>query len=386
MDNKIKTLLERLDLNDECKSCFNKSKLVKIVGNKDKTTYTFYIDNENTLSIDNHRQFINELKKSFNSIQNVNVVFNAKNKNNDLIVDYVKECLQELSAKSNMLKLFINNKIEYDNELKIYVDNVAELKKLEEYKLHIEEYLNRVGYTDIKLNILVDEEESLRIQEEIENAKFDSSNIDLSVLNEPVHMEEDKPAWKKNYTPKRIETVEDPNVVLGRVIDTEIVRMDTIVGKTPLVTMEAEIFGIDVRETKTDLRIFTLKVTDRTDSMYAKIFVNGDEETKRLSKLLKCGKWYKIRGSVKEDKYSNEDSLNILDINYSDYKEEEIIDDAPVKRVELHAHTMMSQMDGVTKLDLGKHTCELVENAIKMGYRGVAITDHNGCQAFPILY
>jgi len=46
----------------------------------------------------------------------------------------------------------------------------------------------------------------------------------------------------------------------------------------------------------------------------------------------------------------------------------------------------MSQMDGLTKLDLGAHTCELVEKCIKMGYRGVAITDHSGCQAFPIAY
>jgi DNA polymerase III alpha subunit (gram-positive type) len=81
--------------------------------------------------------------------------------------------------------------------------------------------------------------------------------------------------------------------------------MDTIVGKTPLVTIEAEIFGLEVRETKTDLKIFTLKITDRTDGLYAKIFVNGEEESKRLSKLLKCGNWYKIRGSIKEDKYSN---------------------------------------------------------------------------------
>ena len=67
-------------------------------------------------------------------------------------------------------------------------------------------------------------------------------------------------------------------------------------------------------------------------------------------------------------------------------KDMTVVDDAKEKRVELHAHTMMSQMDGITKLDLGKHTCELVTNAINMGYRGVAITDHNGCQAFPIAY
>ena len=47
---------------------------------------------------------------------------------------------------------------------------------------------------------------------------------------------------------------------------------------------------------------------------------------------------------------------------------------------------MMSQMDGLTKVDLGAHTCELVTKCINMGYRGVAITDHDGCQAFPIAY
>ena len=78
--------------------------------------------------------------------------------------------------------------------------------------------------------------------------------------------------------------------------------------------------------------------------------------------------------------------MTAYDIYESNKKDEELKDDAPVKRVELHAHTMMSQMDGVTKLDLDKHTCELVTRTINMGYRGVAITDHSGCQAFPICY
>ena len=386
MDSKMKVLLDKLVLTEECASCFNGAKMEKIVGNKEKTNYTFYIEINSTLSIENYKEFISKLRESFDTIENVNVVFNVDNINSDLIIEYIKVAFEELSEKSPMLKLFINNKIEYLDDLKIYVDNVAELKKIEDYKINIEEFLNRAGYKDVKINLLVDEEESLKIREEIENSKVDGTNVDLSVLKDSPKQEENTPAWKKNYTPKRIETVEDPDVVLGRVIDTDVVRMDTIVGKTPLVTIEAEIFGIDVRETKTDLRIFTLKVTDRTDSMYAKIFVNGDEDTKRLSKALKCGNWYKIRGSIKEDKYSNEDVLSILDINYSDHKEVEIIDDAPIRRVELHAHTMMSQMDGVTKLDLGKHTCELIDRAIKMGYRGVAITDHSGCQAFPIAF
>ena len=129
----------------------------------------------------------------------------------------------------------------------------------------------------------------------------------------------------------------------------------------------------------------SLKLTDYTDSIYGTLFIRSEEEFKIIDKKIKAGKWYKIRAKVKDkDQYSPDLSLTINDINVLDKVIEVITDDAPVKRVELHAHTMMSQMDGVTKLDLGKHTCELVEEAIRMGYKGVAITDHNGCQAFPI--
>ena len=155
MDSKIKTLLEKLNLSNECKNCFNTAKLLKIVGNKDKTDYTFYIQLEDTLSINNYNEFIDKIRKSFNDIQNINVVFNILNVNNDLIIDYFKEILNILSNKSPMLKFFLNNKIEYTDSLTIYVDNVAELKKLESFKLSIEELLNRVGYNCL-LNIIVD--------------------------------------------------------------------------------------------------------------------------------------------------------------------------------------------------------------------------------------
>ena len=69
-----------------------------------------------------------------------------------------------------------------------------------------------------------------------------------------------------------------------------------------------------------------------------------------------------------------------MDINYSKKEIAEIIDDAPVKRVELHAHTMMSQMDGLVEAKT------LLKTAKKWGHKAIAITDHNGCQAFPDVY
>ena len=386
MDSKIKTLIDKLNLSDECKTVLQNAKLAQIIANKERTNYCFYINTTDILSVECYNEFINKLKKTYDTIEHVSAVFNADNINFSLLEPHFKNILNIYSKKSSMLSIFLDNKIESNNQnLNLYVTNVAELKKIEQYKLKIEEYLNKVGFKDIIFKIIVDEDESLKIQEEIENSKVTINDLDLTPKEE-IKPKEHVPEWKKNYTPKKIETVEDEKAILGRIIDTEISRIDTVAGKVPLISFEAEIFGMEIRETKTDLRIFTLKITDRTDSIYAKIFVNDEEETKRLSKLLKVGSWYKFRGSIKEDKYSNEEVLSILDINVSDYKTEEIIDDAPIKRVELHAHTMMSQMDGLTKLDLNKHTCELVSRAIDMGYKGIAITDHNGCQAFPIAY
>ena len=96
--------------------------------------------------------------------------------------------------------------------------------------------------------------------------------------------------------------------------------------------------------------------------------------------------WFRINGYVKQDVYAEDLVLNMRNVMKIPSKDVVIVDDAEEKRVELHAHTMMSQMDGVTKFDLDKHTCELVSNAINAGYRAVAVTDHNGCQAFPIIY
>ena len=384
MNLEMKKLIENLDLSDNCKEELENSKLEKIKCNKDKKNYCFYISNSDVLSIGSYIEFLDKLKKTFNT-EEINVHFDIENKNEKLLIEYFNYILDGISNNSPMIKMFKEYKTNLDNDMiSLYVLNVAEKKKLEEYKEEIEKELKNIGY-DVELNIEVDEEESLKVQEEIENSKINTSNIDVSILNEEP-IKEEKQAWKKNYTPKRKETVDDPKVILGDIIDTNVSRIDSIVGTVNNVCFEAKVFGIDVRETKTDFRIITLKITDNTDSMYAKIFANGDEEATKIAKSLKVGNWYKFKGNIKDDKYSNENVLNIEDVNISDKKDEEIIDDAEVKRVELHAHTMMSQMDGLTKVDLGKHTCELVQRAIDMGYRGVAITDHNGCQAFPIAY
>ena len=99
-----------------------------------------------------------------------------------------------------------------------------------------------------------------------------------------------------------------------------------------------------------------------------------------MKKKLKEGKWYKIRGYTKNDVYSKELVLNARDINVMKKQDNIIKDNSEVKRIELHTHTFMSQMDGV--VDAKK----LVKKAKEWGHKAIAITDHNAVQAFPDVY
>lgn len=372
MDSKLQMLLDKININHEYYKFFENSKLIKIIGNRERDSYCFYIESDNTIDIDVYDMFISCLRETFKNYKDVNVSFKCSNINYNLLIDYFKYLLNKYSKVSSMLGLFIDSKIEYNNNIIIiYVGNTVEENKLKEYKSKLINDLYNIGY-NVDINIIIDNNESEVLNEEIHKSIEQNSFVTPTRMNKKDEVVKINP-YKKNFKPKPIETVDDPKAVLGRIIDTQVIRMDTITGLGNNITVEAEIFGIDVRETKTDFRIITLKITDHTDSMYAKIFINGDEEVKRITRLLKNGKWYKFRGNIKEDKFSGENTLNLMDINLSDRVNEERIDDAPIKRVELHAHTMMSQMDGITNLDLGKHTCELVEKTIKMGYRGLLL-------------
>ena len=256
--------------------------------------------------------------------------------------------------------MFYENYIYYENKIIIEVLNEIEKNKFSAYIDLIKNQLNRYGFKsdiDILINKEKNDEIKREIEEETKEIKVETSEI-------------------KN------------NLIFGSEFENKCnYEIKDIIGEDNNVIVECYIFGTDIFESsKSNFKILTLKVSDNTDSIYCKIFSKDQNEFNSLCSKLKVGKWIKIRGYTKNDPYSHDLVLNARDIIEIPSKDVEIIDDSEVKRVELHAHTMMSQMDGITGLDLNKHTCELVSKAIKMGYRGVAITDHNGCQAFPIAY
>ena len=350
MDDKLQLLLDKIGLET---NEFQGGKLEKIICNQNKNKYNFLITLKKPLPLNIYIKFNDLLKKCFFKFT-VSSKFTLENYTLPDINDYYKYFLENYSKEAPLLKTFLDSQLQLeDNELIVSVENLAEKMKFNSILEDLQNDLNKAGYS-VKIKINIDESKAMETIKAIE---------------------EDK----KKEIPKA--EVKETPIIMGSEIKGVITDINNINYEIDNVTVEAKVFGKDLFESsKSDFKIITLKLYDGTDSMFCKIFCRGAKEFSRYDKLIKEGKYYKIRGYSKNDKYSGEIVLNARDINTSDKKDLERMDNADEKRVELHAHTKMSQMDGVAD------EIKLVETAMKWGHKAIAITDHNGCQAFPHVF
>ncbi len=135
-----------------------------------------------------------------------------------------------------------------------------------------------------------------------------------------------------------------------------------------------EIFSLESKETRDKTRkIYSIDITDYTGSITLKLLQDA-QDTAALDKL-KSGTSVLVRGALEYDKYDRENVMRPRAIATVD--QVKVVDDALEKRVELHLHTSMSDMDGMTPAS------QLIKQAHQWGQKAVAITDHGVAQAFP---
>ena len=134
---------------------------------------------------------------------------------------------------------------------------------------------------------------------------------------------------------------------------------------------------VETREIRNEKTIIIMSVTDFTDSIVLKIFTRNEDRDELLGNLKK-GAFLKIKGVTTIDKFDSELTIgSIVGIKkIADFTTTRM-DTSPEKRVELHCHTKMSDMDGVSECK------DIVKRAMKWGHKAIAITDHGDVQAFP---
>ncbi|MBQ9607789.1 MAG: PolC-type DNA polymerase III [Lachnospiraceae bacterium] len=172
---------------------------------------------------------------------------------------------------------------------------------------------------------------------------------------------------------------DDPDVIYRGDAPGQSVPMSEIDGETGEVTIRGEVISYEDKEVKDGtLLMMRFNITDYTDTISVRMFPPV-EEGKKLKADIAPGKFLKIRGAMTIGKYDHEPALNIVKgiRRIPDFREKRQ-DNAVNKRVELHCHTKMSNMDAVDDV------ADLLKTADRWGWSALAITDHGSVQAFPI--
>ena len=169
----------------------------------------------------------------------------------------------------------------------------------------------------------------------------------------------------------------NPDVIYGRDFEEESMEIEKIDGPIGEVVIRGKILSVDTREIRNEKTIIIFSVTDFTDTIVLKIFARNDD-VPELLKEISGGKFVRVKGVATIDKFDSELTIgSIVGIKKCADFTTIRMDTSVEKRIELHCHTKMSDMDGVSDVK------DIVKRAMKWGHKAIAITDHGDVQAFP---
>ncbi|MBR6133130.1 MAG: PolC-type DNA polymerase III [Bacilli bacterium] len=348
---------------------FSDAIISKVVLNKKSEIFEVYIKSDKPINPVSSLSLIKASKNGIKGKGKCHINFVYEDISDDDILEAFKVLLGDLIIKRPSLVSLENKNIYIDDDfITIELDSKSEEYDILKKEIKgLSEALVEMGFYEMEITTAINVENEKRIQEEIEADK-----------NREVEIEFYEPETNNSngkWTPKK-------KVDLAR---GGLLSISSLEQEENNVHLEAYIFGSEFNELKTkdgrDLYLITLKISDNTSSILAKCFAKDKEDFINKSNELKDGKWFSFKGQVRYDTFAKD-----LVFNFRTYEELKDIpsfkrfDNEEVKRVELHAHTMMSQMDGVCD------EVKLVKQAMEWGHPGIVITDHDCCQSFPHVF
>ena len=285
------------------------------------------------------------------------------------------QIIKEVKEKFPLLSKWLENAdLKYQDDANNHLDIIFEskiaYKKAENSNKFSKLLENRLKYyLQKKVDLAFHNGDFL---EEIDEKKFKKAkSTRKNKKSKTTRQNSNKQKSKKNK-----KATSNTKIIYGRKISEKNThKLNEIKSEKKKAVVSGQIFDIDKFTTRNDNLLYVISITDNTDSLTVKLFVNDEAKFKGN---IKEGNWIKVRGSIKYDTYSNELSLMANDI--SEYKPQLKTDDAKEKRTELHLHTQMSAMDSVVNVE------KVVKKAGDWGHDSLAITDHGVVQAFPDAY
>lgn len=362
----------KLDRLLESNDSFADGKLNKLEVHKNSKRWTFFFEFDHVLPFNEFMVFVKALRASFDGIAQIN--FEIKTTNSELtekdIKDYWNYVLNDCNVQSPMVLDKISQTPPHVENGQVFLDvSNSFMADFVDGKLveGLQSEYSSLGFPDFRIRTNVDKEKYQQKAAAMKAANDEKTKQFQAKAKEVSEKKAAKPAGNVSKVGRKI-----PN-------DQEITQMVDIIEEDRNKVVEGYVFDIDVRKLKSGRSLLIMKVTDYTSSFSIKKFSNGEDDENFFANLDQ-GSWIRVRGNVQEDNFSRELVIMANDINVIKHENREDTADESNKRIEMHAHTNMSQMDAIPS------ATDLIKRASEWGQSGIAITDHHALQAFPEAY
>jgi DNA polymerase-3 subunit alpha (Gram-positive type) len=400
-----------LQLNEDTRELFSTVIVKRVTTNREKSSIRIYILNQYLI----HKQKIWEVESAIvaqffpNELMEVKLIeeyalsaqYTAKN----LYQTYMDSMLLEIGHYSHVMQSILTSaKTEFtdDKILQFTVhQSIATEGKLDELKNILEKIFHERCHVPVEIDFVVTEAEKSRHKKDndFRIAQEVQAIMDMQREKEAHHQkkEEQKQASSAgdsgekpssgtqerkqdnhSFTRKPVKYSDDPDVIYGRGFtgEEEEISISQIISEMGEVTIKGKVISVDSREIRGEKTILMFAVTDFTDTIMVKMFLRN-ENLPEIAPAISKGKFLKIKGITMVDKFDGEITISSVTaikkiVDFTSSRK----DISPYKRVELHCHTKMSDMDGVSSAK------DLIKRAIAFGHPALAITDHGVVQGF----
>lgn len=314
------------------------------------------------------------IEESFASFVNVRFFVNTGDGSDQYLPKYWHYAVQNSNVLQPMAREFLAGQkpekvdgrwvIPVDNNI---IDGIIEQKALDDLALEMRKY----GFFNLKFITQVDQssmENNLQsLEERHEEHEKDMQKQFEQTPEKPKPQPHQYPTKRTNYGKRKL----DENAPITKIKDVEDGARNVVI--------EGNIFNIESRELKSGAVIFTGEITDYSDSIAFKKFVSDKDQIEQMS-AIKPGTWAKMQGSAVDDQYQHDVVFNISSFETVEHVGRTEKYEGDQKRVELHLHTNMSQLDATNT------PTDFIKTAKKFGQKAIAITDHGDVQSFPEAY
>ncbi len=386
MDKESKTLFQtllqqiKLPLNEEETSFFENGEIVTVKVHRQEKKWDFHLLLDEVLPFNLFKKFEASLQLAFSKIATVDIVIQTKNDrfNQKLVSDYWLYACQKSGVNSPICNQLFKEQVPkvIDHKMEFYIEHEITLDKFtSEFFPPILAEFEKLGFpSNMRIIPRVDRDAA----EKVAQAVIEKNESETAKLTK--ELTERHQQNERNGNNGSGMSIEGP-VKLGRNISDKnpVTQMVEIIEEERSVVIEGYVFDVEVRKLRSERELLIIKMTDYSSSLIVKKFSNNETDEAMFANI-KPGMWFKAQGSIQMDTFNNELTMMAQSLHetYHVPRQDKAADGE--KRIELHAHTNMSQMDATLS------AADLIETAAKWGHEAIAITDHGGIYSFPEAY